>query len=152
MGCSRWGHKASAKSGSRRSRGAQRGFTLIELVLAAGYFLIGISAVALFQIAAAKGSASAGDLMMATTLTTNQIETIRNSPALVIPLPSYPTLYYDRFGNAAAAPGFFAVVYTTPPVTSTTQYTSVTVTTTWRQSPVNPFLHSVTMQTYIGRY
>lgn len=150
MRCWRFWEKATQPFGAGPKRRSQRGFTLIELVLAAGYFLIGISGVALYQIAAAKNSASAGDLMMATTLTANEVETLRHTPTPTLVAAGPQILYYDRTGIRQASPSFFAVAYTFVAPAGNVQYTAVTVSTTWFQSPVNPFQHGITMSTYVG--
>jgi Tfp pilus assembly protein PilV len=136
----------------RAAMRGQRGFTLVELVYATGYFMLGMTGIMMFQVAAANGSAQAGDLMLATTLTANALETARNTPATTLTATPSSVAYFDRTGKATTGSGFFTVTTTVVPPTSTLLYFDATAATRWKSSPINPFVHGVTMQTRLGTF
>lgn len=139
----------------RRSR-AQRGFTLLELMYAFGYFMLGIAGLTFFHAVAGNATQHAADISMATVLTTNAIESTRNNPNITTQFPATvtTTTVFDRFGNAQNTNTYSGTPYFT--VTSSSSqpsgvglYYQTVVQTTWYQPPNLSFQHGVIMQTYI---
>jgi type IV pilus assembly protein PilV len=62
------------------NRDSQRGFTLIEILIAITIFAIGILAVGSMQVAAIKGNSIANDLTEATTLAQDRMEKLIGLP------------------------------------------------------------------------
>jgi len=63
-----------------RARKADRGFTLLEIMLAIGILSIGLLAIASMQISAVRGNSSARDTSEAATLAELQMETLMSLP------------------------------------------------------------------------
>lgn len=91
-------------------RRAERGFTLIELMVAMVVFLIGMAGVFALQSYGIKGTAIASDTALATNLAASTIEelTLRDYATL----PATETKYYNRYGveNLAGA-DYFTVTW-----------------------------------------
>ena len=54
--------------------GSQRGFSLIEVMLAAGIFTAGFAGVIALQVAVSKGASTAGDISLASNLASSKLE------------------------------------------------------------------------------
>lgn len=151
----RWSvRKALAWFGSppRRS-GAPRaaGFTLIELMYSAGFFMVGLAGVVSFQMTSAKGAAQAGAMSLAVNIVSNTIEIARTkTPATLRALPQPVTDYYDRSGTAqgSATGAFYTVVWTAAQPGGTT-YFDVTARITWAPDAAISFTHNVQLDTRI---
>ena len=144
-------------------RHSERGFTLVELMYATGYFMIGLAALASFQIVAATGSGRANDISNATNLAASTIEMVRASNFNTVLTTVQPMVAtYDRYGNLTSTPAFYSVSATST-VASPTYFTVTTncsqvagagyyeivVQANWKQNPSATFVHGITMQTRI---
>jgi Tfp pilus assembly protein PilV len=133
-----------------RRRRHEAGFTLVELMYATGYFMIGLVGIMSFQVVASTYSQRAADLSMATNLCTSNLEMLRVTP--VNTLASLGTDYqivYDRYGTKQGAAGFTAGYFTVTEnivQISGARYMNATVNTSWKASG-STFVHNITMQT-----
>lgn len=134
----------------------QRGFTLVELMYAFGYFMLGIAGLTFFHVVANNATQHAADISMATMLTSNAIETVRNDPnqQQTALMPTTTQVLYDRYGNAQTSSSYAGVPYFTVTTNNSmpagaSVYFQTVVQTTWYQLPVTSFQHGVIMQTFI---
>ena len=131
-------------------RAAQRGFTLIELMYATGYFMVGLVGLTCFQLVAAHGSQHASDITVATTVTANLLETTRATAfQTVLGSPQPQQSVYDRYGTVNGTPTYFTATTTATALPGLTYYELV-VSTTWRMRPNDTFVHSISMQTRVA--
>ena len=133
------------------SRGrAERGFTLIELMYASGYFSLGLLGLVYFQSNAAFGTQRAGDLSLATNLTRNALESLRVQPVSSVLAVSQPqTLLYDRWGYLNGSPSYFTVTTQASQATGNRFY-DVVVNTAWQQVVGDNFIHGISMQSRVA--
>jgi Tfp pilus assembly protein PilV len=135
-----------------RRRPSERGFTLLELMYAFGYFMLGIAGLTCFHAVAANATQHAADISMATMLTTGTIESIRVDPNIAMNLPITKTSSYDRYGTVSSNGNYKGQYFTVVSISSQptgVNYFDVTVQTNWYQLPVATFQHGVIMQTRI---
>ena len=126
----------------------QRGYTLVELMYATGYFMLGLTGLVCFQLVAATGTSRAADIMMATNLTSATIESTRVMSINTVLTASQPQVTtYSRAGSQNGTPTYFTV-YSTATQASGKAYYELQVSTQW-QMPGNSFQHNITMQTRI---
>jgi Tfp pilus assembly protein PilV len=141
----------------KHRRRSERGFTLLELMYAFGYFMLGITGLVFFQSVAANSTQRAGDISMATMITGGTIEEMRANPNVNLPVNA--VAYWDRFGNSQMANGttnpnytgtvYFTVTTTASSPTGNFHYYDVQVATNWYQLPAITFQHGVVMQTRV---
>lgn len=149
------GHKhivmpPSVRLQRRGCHSGERGFTLIELMYAMGYFMFGLAAIVAMQIAAANGAARSADLMLATNLTVNAVETWRVTPLATMLSTPLSTQQFDRNGNLVTSNGYFTQLVSISAPTNAQPWSEVVVTTNWTSVAGTTFQHGVTMQTRIG--
>ena len=153
--------RAHMPCGQPRRR--QRGFTLVELMYAVGYFTVGMTGVVCFQVVAAFGSQNAANLSVATNIASSTLEALRYQSQTAILAASQPVLItYDSSGglitNASPAnanlPYFTAssqsVMGSNTPMGNPARFLEVTVNVTWQQTPLDPWQHGILMQSRIG--
>ena len=99
-----------------RKRKGQRGFTLIEVMLSAGIFLIGFTALTAFLSAGSKLRREAANTSLATNLAANQLELLRVTPFIDI---ADSSIGFDtrgvRLGPTPVAGTYYTVRTTTTP-------------------------------------
>jgi Tfp pilus assembly protein PilV len=131
-------------------RAAQRGFTLIELMYATGYFMIGLVGLTCFQLVAAHGTQHASDITLATQITSNLLETSRATAfQTVLGMPQPQQSVYDRYGTRDGTPTYFTATATAT-AQSGVAYYELVVSTTWRMRPGDTFVHGISMQTRVA--
>ena len=127
----------------------QRGFTLLELMYASGYFSLGLLALVFFQSAAVFGVQRAADLSLATNLTRNALEALRVQPGPAVVAASQPqTSLYDRWGYLNGSPTYFTVTTQASQVAGA-RYYDVVVNTAWQQQVGDSFMHGISMQSRV---
>ncbi|HET6344079.1 MAG TPA: hypothetical protein VFH51_04060 [Myxococcota bacterium] len=119
------------RSRSRHSRG----FTLIELMYASGYFMVALTGIVCFQVVAARGSGQASDNSMASNLASSTLEELHTRSPAYLQSAGTGTGMYDRSGNAVTASPYFTVTWTAA-MTSGNSYFDVDVAVQWR--PLGP--------------
>ena len=94
-----------------RGRG-ERGFTLIEVMVALGIFTIGFAGIIAMQTLVSKNVRYVNDLSLASNIAANTIENVRLSDYAT--LPPTTTTYYDFQGATGAGSGdpYFTVTTT----------------------------------------
>jgi Tfp pilus assembly protein PilV len=133
----------------RRPRRGEAGFTLVELMYATGYFMIGLVGVVSFQLVAASGAGRAADVSMATNLCTSNLEMMRVTPINTLMSQASVQLVFDRFGTKQGSTGFTSAYFTVTETVSqpqSAQYIDATVNTSWQTSG-STFTHNIQMQT-----
>ena len=131
----------------RQAHRRERGFTLIELMLACGILMVGVAGLCSLQILAAQASQAATDTSTATQLTADYLENARLlAPAALAALPSPQVLAYNRRGVTATAPGFFSLSATRTPAGD---FFDLRVLTSWKPRADDPLVRTVAMQTWI---
>lgn len=124
-------------------RRAERGFSLLELLVSMAIFLIGFGVgIIPMQYFGSKGMALAGDISLASNLSSSTLEGLRVRDFATI--TGTESTYYDRFGLESSAPGFFKVTWEAAAQTDNVN-TDVTVSTTWKYLPTDILGHQVTM-------
>ena len=133
---------------SRTCRAHERGFTLVELMYALGYFMLGLTGLVSFQVMGAFTTQRAGDITLATNLTTATIENLRvQTPTSVVNAAQPIVTNYNRYGVKDALPTYFTVSANASQA-SGNRYYDLSVSTSWTQG-VSIFVHSIRMQTRI---
>ncbi len=90
---------------------SQRGFTLVEMMLAVGVFMIGMAGVVTMQLAARHGRVSSNDLSLATNLATSTLDLLETQDFDGL---ADATAWYDRQGvQLGSAAGAFFTITTT---------------------------------------
>lgn len=124
---------AQHKRQGQQSLAGQRGFSLLELMYASGYFTIGLLILLSFQVVAANGVQRANALSLATNLASSVIEEMRVTPPQQILSGPQPRLYYfNRQGDAVLSESYFTVSATATPALGLLQAFDVVVETAWR--------------------
>jgi len=85
---------------TRDTAGSREGHSLLEVLIALTILSVGLLGLALFQVTAIKGNASANDTMIATAYAQEQLEVLRGTPFANVAtsggisggLPDYPNL------------------------------------------------------------
>ena len=132
-----------------RRQASQRGFSLVELFYALGYFAFGLEALVLFQIVGSYGSVRAGDISMATNLVSNRIEELRLVRPTDVIDAGASIKYFDHTGaTLTGSSGYFTVTATpTQPVGA--RYYDLKANVTWKQSINDTLVHNIDMYTRI---
>lgn len=120
----------------RRIRHGERGFNLIELMVAMMVFLIGMAGVFSMQTFGIKGTAIAADIALGTNLAASTIESMSLEDYLTLPINR--TIFYDRYGVEKVGGAYFTVAST---VTRDTEdrFADITVNVRWKFAPNEGF-------------
>ncbi len=130
-------------------RRGERGFTLVELMYALGYFMIGLAGLTSFQLMAMRGSQQASDITLATNIAANAIENYRLSPpASVLAQPQPMLSTFDRYGTPNGTPTYFTLSATATQPGGAAYY-ELSVGVRWVMALGDTFSHSIAMQTRV---
>ena len=116
----------------------QRGFSLIEVLIALVILAVGLLGLAMFQVTAIKGNAIASKWTVATELAQDRLERFRHVGwnTIVSSSPSQPGDYSGLPGtgedNTVRGTRFFRVWNVNPPTDNTNTFTTITVWCCWR--------------------
>jgi prepilin-type N-terminal cleavage/methylation domain-containing protein len=143
------------RSRRRRCRAGERGFTLIEMMVTLGVFMIGMLGIVTLQVTAANRSQSSGDLTLASNLASAKLDELRlldidgsaESPNVTTnDLVNGSEGFTQQGGDTGTPTGYFTVSWV---VTGSADIRDVTITTTWQRANEAP--HQVVMQTKMVR-
>jgi Tfp pilus assembly protein PilV len=115
------------------------GFTIIELLLSLGVFMVGIAGIMSLQIVGANQVKNADDLSLATNLATAKLEEVQVSNLDTLANDSST---YDHGGGTCVGTCYFTVGWT---VASTGKLVDIVVTTSWKTDRD----HSVTLSSKV---
>lgn len=140
-------HCHEARHSSRRGTPKhQRGFTLIELMLGVGIFMVGVSGIVTLQLSVRKGRVSANDVSLASNLAASTLDELETRAYDA--LPASETATYDRQGGTGGSAFFTVRTTVAPDASAAGDLKEAAATVSWS---VEGTSHSITMQTKITR-